>query len=262
MTKLVDNNYKVRFFNNKLVNRHFHKHLALEDNIAAATTLGTAIITVSSSQAWVGSSGTPVEIESSAGVFTEDHYVIKHTTANRVILDRQLWTAYTTGASIETVRVNMNSTLGTEAVGAVSSTNPIIYEVYPPPNESWIITRVLLSITDGTQPDDGNFGGIGALKNGVTLHQHASTGVRVIANWKTGGDMVECMYDIDYRARAGAGVWGVRGRWTFTKAGVNYVLHGRAHTDKLECIIQDDLSDLTSFEMRAQGYVFNESTGA
>ena len=66
------------------------------------------------------------------------------------------------------------------------------------------------------------------------------------------------MYDVLYSDKAPAGNNGTNGRWTFTKAEVVAELDGDASPiQKLEVLVQDDLTGLISFTMRGQGRVFS-----
>jgi hypothetical protein len=172
-------------------------------------------------------------------------------TPGTLTLDRPLGFDYTTAATVYEVLTNMavNGTLA----------SPEIFEIDPPPGTVWQFTRVMLSITDQTAMDDAKFGGITALTNGVSLRATTEAGRTVIfANWKSNADMKLDMYDVDYSTKAPSGFFGLNGRWTFTKAEVVAELDGDASPiQKLEVLIQDNLTDLDTFYMRGQGRVFS-----
>jgi len=63
------------------------------------------------------------------------------------------------------------------------------------------------------------------------------------------------MYDLTYAAKPPAGQYGLIARWTFTRAQFVADLDG-ATGDYLECLIQDDLTDLDSFQIKGQGRLF------
>jgi hypothetical protein len=142
-------------------------------------------------------------------------------------------------------------------VGTLAS--PVVFQIDPPLGTVWQFTRLLIAITDGAAMDDGKFGGIPALVNGVALRATTASGrVVTYGNWKTNGDMVLDMFDVQYTDKAPAGENGLRGRWTFTKSEVVAELDGDATPiQQLEVLIQDDLSELTSFHIKGQGRVFS-----
>jgi len=114
-----------------------------------------------------------------------------------------------------------NVTSDMAVTGTLAS--PIIFEIDPPEGITWQFTRLLIAITDATAPDDGKFGG-----------------------------------NVDYSDKAPAGNHGVNGRWTFTQAEVVAEITGTTvPVQKMEILIQDDLTDLLSFKIRAQGRVEN-----
>ncbi len=62
------------------------------------------------------------------------------------------------------------------------------------------------------------------------------------------------MYDVTYAARSGGGgAYGTNARGTFKNAGAVIYLDGDLG-DYAEILIQDDLSGLTSFRIKAQGH--------
>lgn len=171
-------------------------------------------------------------------------------TPGTLTLDRPLDNAFSTSALVERVVTDMTSTVGTLAA-------PISYKISPPPGEVWHILRLLLAAISAGSPDDGKFGGIPALTNGVVLRQNLSTGTRIISNWKTNSDMKADMYDLEYTDKAPAGAYGTNGRFTLKKVDFVPELKGD-NGDFLEILIQDDLSALTSFSMKAQGHKVDE----
>jgi len=172
-------------------------------------------------------------------------------TGSVLTLDRPIGNPYTTAAVITEVLTNM----------AVSGTlaNPQIFDVMAPIGNVWQITRILFSMVDNVTPDDGRFGGVAALTNGVSLRATTAAGRTVVfANWKTNGDMKLDMFDVPYTDKAPAGNYGVNGRWTFAKAEVIAELDGDSSPiQTMELLIQDDLTELIDYRMRAQGRVFS-----
>jgi len=116
------------------------------------------------------------------------------------------------------------------------------------------ITRIMGNISDGTAMDDGKFGGLDKLDNGCTL-RHVNGTIQNLWNVKSNGDIALICFDAQYTDKAPSGENGYRFRNTFAgqdKHGVTIRLEAG---DTLELLVQDDLSDLTDFQMMAQGHV-------
>lgn len=238
--------------NRKIVNESFHQHDSAITNPTTGISEGDTSVTVDSVVGFTVGDVVKLE-EDVAGVGIQEIGVLTITIIAGSVLtfDRPLSNNYTTSATIERVVINM------AVIGSLD--NPVSFEIDPPLGTVWQFTRILISITDGSSMDDGKFGGIPALTNGVSLRATTSAGRTVtFGNWKTNGDMALDMFDIQYTDKAPAGENGLRGRWTFTKAEVVAELDGDASPiQKLEILIQDDLTELSSFEIKGQGRVFS-----
>ena len=149
------------------------------------------------------------------------------------------------------------------ANGSLSS--PVKFLIRPPINAMWDVTRILFSLIDDSAMDDGKFGGISALTNGVVLRVNRSgLGNRIenIGNAKTNGELANAMFDFAYASKAPAGQYGARGRLTFSgpdKFGAVIRLDGGSDptvsADALELLIQDDLTDLINMRVIAEGHI-------
>ncbi|MHC4183880.1 MAG: hypothetical protein ACYSR0_11080 [Planctomycetota bacterium] len=238
-------------FHESLINEHFHQHQGNTTNISSAANGGDISISINTT----GYSPLDfLQINSSDSTTTESNFPqiasVSSGAPGNLFLTRPIDNDYTTGATVEIVSLNMATS------GASSAPNR--FEVQPPSGEVWHIARVLISITtSGGQPDDGKFGSIaGGVSNGVVIRENknSTTTFKTLSTWKTNASLVEDMYDVDYREQAGAiGIWGVRGRWTFKKSDAIIRLDG-SNNDKLEILIQDSTTALTSFSMKAQGH--------
>jgi hypothetical protein len=238
----------------KIVNETFHQHDGTT-NLNSAASEGDTSLSVADTTGFIV--GNEIKLEETVDDVGVQEIGIMTITAvaagapGTLTLDRPLGFDYTTAAVVSNVLSNM----------AVSGTlaNPEIFEIDPPPGTVWQFTRVLLSITDQTAMDDAKFGGITALTNGVCLRATTAAGRTVVfANWKSNADMKLDMYDVDYSTKAPSGFFGLNGRWTFTKAEVVAELDGDASPiQKLEVLIQDNLTALDTFYMRGQGRVFS-----
>lgn len=162
-------------------------------------------------------------------------------------LDRPLDNGYAIGDDVIRVQIGMNVT------GTLAS--PISFKLEPVGIERWQITRALPTMLDDAAMDDGKFGGLSALTNGLTMRTVINGVFRTLTIWKLNGDLKDDMYDVSYSAKAPAGQYGLSGRWTFTKGEFVVDLDG-ATGDYLEVLVQDDLSGLIDFEIKCQGRLF------
>lgn len=232
----------------KIVNETFHQDQVNVENLAIAASEGDTSITVDDGSGFAV--GEEVQIQEGA---TQEIGIITLTgvAGNVLTLDRPIGNDYTTAATVTEVITDM-AVAGTLA-------NPEAFEVKAPVGTVWQLTRILISLVHAGAGDDGKFGGIAALTNGVALRATTSAGRTVtFANWKTNGDMRLDMYDVTYTDKAPGGANGTGGRWTFTRSEVVAELDGDASpVQKMEVLVQDPLQTLTSFHIRAQGRVFS-----
>lgn len=231
----------------KIVNETFFRKTGVQSDLAVAASAGDTIVTVVDGSIFtVGH-----ETKACNGNLQESGLLsITVINVNAITLDRPITNDYPIGTPICEVTSNMAVT-GTLAA-------PVSFKITPPDLTVWQITRYLLSIVDNSTMDDGLFGSLPSLINGVTLRATTTAGRTVsFGNWKNNGDIKLDMYDVEYSDKAPAGEYGLRGRWTFTKAEVISEIDGSDPLQNMEILIQDDLTDLTSFRMRAQGRVFS-----
>ncbi|MDH4129716.1 MAG: hypothetical protein OEV44_13225 [Spirochaetota bacterium] len=235
----------------KIVNETFHKHTGTLTNPSAPITPSSVSVTVASPTGFAtGGKVKLSEVADGVGFQEIGLLTITNVTGSVVTFDRPIGNAYTVAATLEVVLVNMNVN------GSLDS--PVIFEIDPPVGNIWQFTRLLISIVSAAAADDSKFGGItGGLTNGVCVRATTASGRTVVfANWKKNNDMKLDMYDVDYTDKSGGGNYGVNGRWTLTTAEIVAELDGDASPlQKLEVIIQDNLSSLIDFKIRGQGRV-------
>ena len=171
---------------------------------------------------------------------------------NIVDLDSPLDSTHADGETVELVEVNMNP--------ASSFAAPKIYSIDPHSSVPHShIKRILIEIISAVAGDDTKFGGITALTNGVVIRTKVGGVYKTISNWKSNGDMKEDFHDLNYDDRASAsGDYAASGRWTFSAMGLSISLDGAAG-DEFQIVVQDNLSSLVSFKVKAQGHVDAEA---
>lgn len=227
---------------NILVNRNFVQDGVGVEAIGSAVSAGDTTIAVASTTDLAD--GDFIILKDAGGDIRENYFEITSIVVDTSItLDRPIDIAYATGVIQEVIpNMNLDGSGGT-----------LTFEIGPPSDEVWHITRVLISITDAVAMDDGKFGSLGALEFGTILREN-KTIFCTTSVWKTNGDMIQDMYDIEYHAKAPAGENGLKGRFSMIKNSVALRLDG-SNSDTLQVLIQDDLTALTTFKMKAQGHI-------
>jgi hypothetical protein len=166
---------------------------------------------------------------------------------NVITLDTPIDRIYPVGSVIASVDTNM-------AVDGSGTTK--VFQIGPVgegSNSTIHITRIFGHITDGTVMDDGKFGGISALTNGIVL-RHNNDVIQNIWNVKSNGDLSLICDDFTYSDNSPSGEFGLRFENYFAGQERHGVIIQVLPGDTLEVLIQDDLTDLISFQMVAQGH--------
>lgn len=119
------------------------------------------------------------------------------------------------------------------------------------------VTRVIIHITDGTVMDDGKFGGINALTNGVVFRKKRSDG-SYVNYWnrsvKTNGEFGLMAYDKKYDDKAPSGIYGLSVRSSYGGQDKHGVTIRIKNNEELQLVVQDNLINLLTFEMLVQGH--------
>ena len=161
--------------------------------------------------------------------------------ATQIVVDRPIDFIYPAGIALE---INTNMAVD-------GSITPVIFKAQAglTPN---FIRRVIVTMTDNASMDDTTFGGIPALSNGLVM-RFVNSFQKTIFNFKNNGDFAQWAYDLAYSDKRPAGDYGVRSRITFgglEKHGVVLELSGN---DEVQFVVQDDLTDLETVYITAQG---------
>lgn len=168
---------------------------------------------------------------------------------NVLTLDTPFDAVYTVGA--DAIR-------GMNNLGVDGSTAPVIFSLSPPEPIKWHVTGFSVRIVDNLELDDTKFGGIAALTNGVVMRSQRGGAMAILGNAKCNGDLKLLLSEGQYSDKAGAGKFG--GFWSgFIRdiLGVVLELNG-ATSDSVQVLVQDDLTDLLTFEVVIQGHVVLE----
>jgi len=150
------------------------------------------------------------------------------------------YTAASTFGARSTKDINVN--------GAVTRQT---FAVSPPIAVELDITRIMFEMQTTNFPELDMFGDIAAgLTRGLVLRVVNGINVNYF-NVKQNGDFALLMYDVKEYAAAKHGVNGLSGRLTYAGQAKHGVTIRLEKDDRLEVIIQDDLSSLLKFRMLA-----------
>ena len=228
----------------KLINRHVMNFTGTTSNFAGAVSAGATSFDVDDASGFSVGDGIFI---SEGNIEETDDIEIISISSNTITVNYQLDNTYTTAGQIEKIEENMSLNIGSLA-------SPISFIIQPPSNETWHILRIIIFIEDEQAMDDSKFGGItNGITNGVHIRENKSQD-RTLSFWQTNGDIAEDTYDVTYTDKVGGGNFGLRGRWTPKKVDVVVKLDGSL-SEKLEVLIQDDLTGLVDFKMKAQGHI-------
>jgi hypothetical protein len=169
-----------------------------------------------------------------------------------ITLDTPLDFAFTTDARISEATHNM---------AVDGSVTPEIFHIGAGHLESgveWDVVGIAGEIIDTTAMDDGGFGGISALTNGIVIR--CKDGItKNIFNARTNGELGLRSHYKEYSPKPKTGQYGFIFRKVFAGQG-NHGVAVRLKADdfdSIQCIIQDDLTDLISFKLVIQGHYCN-----
>lgn len=227
-------------------NEFFHRHTGVSDTIATASSAGDIEIEVTDGALF--DIGDNLQIEN--GVIETTFPTITNINGNVLTLDRPMDYGFEIGDNVEIVTHNM-------AVNG-SLSNPVSFKLIPDVDQSWHVIGFSLTLIHGSSGDDSRFGDIaGGLTNGVIFRAfNGATGqYRTFTLWKTNGDISLDTGGITYNDKAGGGNFGTNALGQIKiRSGAVPKISGE-NGDYIEVLVQDDISSLVAFEIKAQGHL-------
>jgi len=149
----------------------------------------------------------------------------------------------------------------TTITGVGTLDDPVEFSIEPPIESKWDLTRSMHVMILDSGADDGKFGNIAKLTNGIYFGFVSDIEQAFLVNIKDNSDYRSTCYDVQYTTRSGGGGdFGMAARKTFgglDKYGVVIRLDG-ASNDRFIVRIQDDLSDLVQFKIKLMGHVVED----
>jgi len=159
---------------------------------------------------------------------------------------------YTTagGCSIQNVDMNVDGSI-----------TPKPYGVAPRGPYKWDITRLMVSMILDSAGDDGKFGNLTALANGVYFRKEDAASSQNLFNVRDNSDFRVEGYDVVYPTRSGGGgSFGMAARITFAgsdKRGVVVRLDGAA-LESFVANVRDKLEGIVKFRIKLQGHIVED----
>lgn len=129
-----------------------------------------------------------------------------------------------------------------------------IAQIIVPPLCEFNILQLTITIIDNVVMDSAKFGGISALTNGILFRIINGT-IKNLPLVVNNIGFAEQGCDIRYDDKAPAGVYGFQAKKNYLETnGVVLRLNGSTN-DKLQCLIRDDLTDLTMLNITVNGHI-------
>jgi hypothetical protein len=163
---------------------------------------------------------------------------------NVITLDRPIDFAYpsaTTLGRITTSNMAVDGSVTPQIFTARAGSTPLDF------------VRFIVTMLDDTSMDDGKFGGITALSDGLVF-RIANSFQKTIFNFKTNGDIAQFCYDTSYASKAPGGQYGFNARITFGGPSKHGVVLRITSNDVLQWVVQDDLTNLISLRIAGEGH--------
>jgi len=171
--------------------------------------------------------------------------VVTNVATNVITVDRPIdhdfTVAVTTLGRVVSTQMNVNG-----------SVTPIVFSARAGVNEI-DFTRFIIRMLDSTSMDDGKFGGITALTNGLVF-RIVNSFQKTIFNFRTNGEIANFCFDTKYADRAPGGQYGFSGRITFAGPSKHGVTLRIGTDDVLQWVVQDDLTGLDVLQVVGQGH--------
>ena len=226
-----------------LFNHYFNLETAVEDTLNGAVAVNSKTLILNDATGFTA--GDPIDVHVGA-VHKHMYRKIISIAINTLTIDAGVDVALPDGSQVDETSFNM------AVNGAVT---PQIFIMKPRGTEEVDIMRMIIEMVHSAGGDDEKFGGITALTNGVHIRKNINNGesYQTIAVYRSNKDLKNDMYDLVYGAKAAGGANSTTGRFTFDKFGA--VINLKASNNEfMECVIQDDLTGLDTFEIKMQGH--------
>ena len=209
------------------------------DTVASGLTVGTLVYT------FTATAGHGIASTDQIVLIAPDRTLIAYVTnvaTNVITIDTPIDFVFPSGSPGLIVNTNM---------AIDGSATPRIFKIQAGVTPVFI-RRMIMTCTDGSAMDDGKFGGIPALTNGLQL-RIVNGFQKSIINIKNNSDWRQWAYDLTYADKAPAGVYGVSSRITWAGKEKHGVVLSISGDSEIQWVVQDDLTDLITLYISAMG---------
>jgi hypothetical protein len=228
------------------INDSFHQHTATSTTLSVATTIGATSITVVSSTGIVA--GDYLQFISAS--YIESTYTkVLSVVGNVININRPIGSVHPIGETIAKIIIDISNSVGSMA-------SPQSYKITPASGQIWHIERLSLQMSHSAAGYIDSFGGIAALTNGCIIRKYNGNGTfATFTVWQSNADIFTDFTNIQFVDRAGGGTtYGTLGVGSFADIGVTVKLDGTLG-EYLEILVQDDITALSLFQLKAQGHL-------
>jgi hypothetical protein len=115
------------------------------------------------------------------------------------------------------------------------------------------VVRYLITMLSANSMDDGKFGSLAALTNGLVL-RIVNGFQKTIFCFKTNGEIKQFCYDLQYASKSAAGTNGLSARITFAGQDKHGVAMRISTGDVIQWVVQDDLTGMLNIQCSVQGH--------
>lgn len=226
--------------------QYFNRPTGVQTTLSADLSSGSTAISIASATGFVVGQNISIKNTHEETTFPR----ITAITGTLIALDRPIDMPFTTGDLVAVVNTNMAQSGGTLEA-------PLSYKIIPRPNQSWDLKTLILSMTHNSAGSMDLFGNLAPLTNGVVIRAYSgrSGGFFTFTNWKANQDIKDDIYQVTFDERAPSTSYGTSGKGELEgNTGAIPRING-ADGDYMEILIQDNLSGLISFRIKAQGRI-------
>ncbi|OYT15315.1 MAG: hypothetical protein B7C24_13705 [Bacteroidetes bacterium 4572_77] len=209
-------------------------------SISSNASIDDEVLTVTSSTGVVA--GNVITIYEGTVMFQS---LVTATTATTISIGSPLDFAFTTAATVETGLWNMN-------VDGSSTTQ--IFKIKAPIGTSLHVHVFSLTMLDSTAMDDGKFGGITQLTNGM-VGRFVNGMTKNLALIVNNIGFYEAGFNTEYSSKAPAGQYGFRAKRQMADVNGTVMLINGVDGDEFQIHIRDDLTDLDQFACTISGHM-------
>lgn len=229
----------------------FYLSQKLNDVVIISATAKTRTINLEAGHGFVA--GNCIEIHyNNNGVVRFLQKKVVAVTATTVTIGSFIDVNLTPDVVVDAKRVNVDLSVD-------GSLSPVRFSLGPCCGQEWDTTRLIGQMVLASPPDDGTFGDLVALTNGIFFGAENDLGQTYLVDVVENAEFRASAYDVSYQDRSSpaGGEYGLTFRKSFAgadKLGVAIRLTADTN-EEFVCYVQDNLSGITRFVIKIMGHV-------